>query len=53
MEILYSILGSAAVIAPAALVAGGYLGYKYGRKVEAKAQAVAQKAAAVFAVAKK
>jgi len=40
MEILYSILGSVAVVAPVALVAGGYLGYKYGRKVEAKAQAL-------------
>jgi hypothetical protein len=37
MDILYSILGSVAVVGPLALVAGGYLGYKYGRKVEQKA----------------
>lgn len=52
MEVLIAIVSSVAVVGPAALVAGGYLGYKYGRKVEAKAQAVIAKAASVAAVVK-
>lgn len=40
-----------AIVAVLALVGGGYLGYAYGRKVEAKAQvalAAAQKAVAAL-----
>jgi hypothetical protein len=39
MDILISILSTGAVVGPLALVAGGYLGYKFGRKVQAKAAA--------------
>ena len=39
MDIFISIVSTAAFIGPAALVAGGFLGYKYGRKVQAKAAA--------------
>lgn len=54
MDILITILSSAAIVGPMALVAGGFLGYKYGRRVEQKAaQAIvaAQQAASLVKTA--